>query len=551
MSDICRLCLANSGSFHNLSEIRENLPISVIAMIICPIKIEIDDTLTRSVCDDCVQILLNAYNLRTVSANSERLLREIQSVQEEDDNELDHQQIEEDPKFDDFPAQDQVDGYTDDYSQVQVEQQSESEEQSNSDNFVVYEPQEEDTDSDTFNIKTSQLFEIARDPAFSYQVDCSDAENKKKSMVWNYFGNLKDNGIPVESEKNYYFCKVCVEDKQTLKSKYKIESIATSVLFNHLEKLHGLSKSSLSVILPNTHQGAEMVVCAICNKNINSNTMELHSALEHENGEEFRSRDVISNYRVNCFKQSSKNNKSIAWEYFGLLTEKDSIIIDEYHYYCRLCVEEKDDFQTTKYTKNTSTSILMAHLKNAHTSKNHKSVEKMNSPDSSMFHPIKRIKLTNDFPCKNCDKKFDSKKLLTRHLFLDHGEEQEKSFTCDYENCSKSFTLKDTLSKHIKNTHEGAPKLPCNQCPTILSSKMSLQRHINTCHLKLKTFICEVCDAAFSEAKTLKHHERKVHMGIDDKRLECSICTMKFFTQWQLNRHQITHTKEVISILIF
>lgn len=538
MTDICRLCLSNTGDFHSLSETRENLPISVIAMIVCPIKIEVNDSLTQTICEKCLQVILNAFILRTTSANSERILREIHTVHDEAD--FDNQQVVVEKEKESSENFDKI-VCDDDFSQEVVDACS----QSIADNYVVYDPQdEEDIDPESFNYKTSQLFEIEKDPTFSYYVDCSDADNKK-SMVWNYFGILKDNqNVIVETEKNYYFCKICVEEKQSLKTKYKIDSTATSILFNHLQKLHGLTKSNLSVILNSNKPPSDTTACPVCNQTFNTNAFELHTVLEHENGEESRIRELISNCRVNCFKKSSKN-KSIVWDYFGMLIDK-GVIADEYHYYCRLCVEEKNDFHT-KYTKNTSTSILMVHLKNAHTSKNQQeSMERSTTTESyELTQQTKRMRMmAENFPCKNCSEKFESKKALTQHLHIDHGE-LLKSFTCHYENCNKSFTLKDTLSKHIKSAHEGAPKFPCNQCPTILSSKMSMQRHINTCHLKLKTFVCEICSAAFSEAKSLKYHERKVHMGIDDKRIKCENCNMKFQTQWQLNRHQLTHTKQV------
>lgn len=529
MTDICRLCLVNNGSFHGLSELRENLPISVISMIICPIKIEVNDSISQKICDHCLDVILNAYQLRTISANSERILREIQN-----DQQVQKQQ-------DEFQDQDT--------SASEFNQHDEVDDQSLSDNFVVYDPQiEDDTDSGTFNIKTSQLFEVQRDTKSSYHVDCADADAKKKSMVWNYFGHLKYNQNLVEAERSYNFCKLCVEEKQMLKFKYKIDSTATSVLFNHLKKHHGLSKEDLSVILNDKKPPSDMTACPVCNQTFNLNALELHMILEHENGEETRTRELVSNCRVNCFKKSAKN-KSIVWDYFGMLIDK-GVIADEYHYYCRLCVEEKNDFHT-KYTKNTSTTILMVHLKSAHTSKNQQeSMEKSTPTESYESQQSKRIKLSEDFPCKSCSEKFESKNALTRHLYQDH-EDQLKKFYCDYENCNKSFTLKDTLSKHIKASHEGASKFPCNQCPTTLSTKMSLQRHINTCHLKLKTYVCETCSAAFSEAKSLKYHERKVHMGIDDKKLQCETCNMKFLTQWQLNRHQLTHTREVRSLMNF
>lgn len=518
MSEICRLCLANGEEFHSLSETHENLPLSVISMIICPIKIEDDDSMSRVVCDQCLQTVLSAYHLRTTSLNSERWLRESQEVHDENYEEEIHEQEDYDEKQDDTEEEECIEEYS-------------------NENYVVYEPQDNDQ---SMSSKVSQLVDIERNPVTHFHVDCEQGTENKKSIVWNYFGNLKEKGNLVESESNYYFCKICVEKNQNLKPKYKIESIATSVLFCHLDKIHGLSKAELNEIIPNSNQGGEMVVCEICSKNVHSTSLTLHTDLEHENGEFARNRERISDHRVDCFKNS---NKSIAWDYFGLLIDKNETRADEYHFYCRLCVEEKDQL-SPKYAKNTSTSILMLHLKNSHTQQITAKLKKRKLSYPIDFSEVESFKV-EQIPCKKCPEMFENKKSLNRHLSKEHGEIQPKNFRCDYENCNKSFTLRDTLSKHIKSAHKGGDKFPCDRCPTILSTKMSLTRHINTCHLKIKSFYCEICKAAFTELKSLNNHIKKIHEGIDDKKIECDLCGMKFQNQWSLNRHHLTHTKEV------
>jgi uncharacterized C2H2 Zn-finger protein len=525
MSELCRLCLSNADELHSLFETHENLPISVICMIICPIKIEVDDSLSKFICGQCLQTICNAYNLRSISLNSERLLKEVQTVENIRLDEI--QDVIQDADIDD-DKQDQQNDVDDD-----------QDEEFTSDNYVVYEPQESQEDDQSSNTKGTQIIEFKKDPNFPYHVDCDEGSENKKSIVWNYFGNLKENGSLVETEKNYYFCKICVERTQSLKPKYKIESIATSVLFFHLERVHGLTKAELKEIIPNNNQVNELTTCKICCKNVHTTSLSLHNEIEHENGELSRNREKISDYRVDCFKNSKK---SLAWDYFGLLLDKNSQLVDEYHFYCRLCVEESGQLNP-KYAKNTSTSILLLHLNKSHTTNVGKYKKRKISYPIDFSEP--EVSKKEQFTCKNCSEVFDNRKSLNRHLSKNHGEDQPKNFTCDYEGCNKSFTLRDTLSKHIKQSHQGGDKFPCDRCPTVLSTKMSLTRHINACHLKLKQYYCEICKAAFTELKSLKNHARKIHMGIDDKNIECDLCELKFPNQWSLKRHQLTHTKEV------
>lgn len=73
----CRLCLTQSNShFTDVSEVRDGFPISVIIMIICPVKITTADSLSEKVCEDCLEIVMSAYKLRDQSITSDRLLRD-------------------------------------------------------------------------------------------------------------------------------------------------------------------------------------------------------------------------------------------------------------------------------------------------------------------------------------------------------------------------------------------------------------------------------------------------------------------------------------------
>jgi Zinc-finger associated domain (zf-AD) len=77
----CRLCLSENSLFTNLTDVRDGLPISVIVMIVCPVKVEQDDSLPKQVCDECLEIVLSAYKLRDLSILSDLSLRGSTRVQ--------------------------------------------------------------------------------------------------------------------------------------------------------------------------------------------------------------------------------------------------------------------------------------------------------------------------------------------------------------------------------------------------------------------------------------------------------------------------------------
>lgn len=548
MAVLCRLCLSESDKFTDVSIIQEGLPLSVIIMIICPVKIETCDILPKQICDQCLEIVVNAYKLREVSNTTERYLRgchdDIQIIGPEENEKLSagkSPQVQESSAEDlevyssDFPETNEMDITIalEDSNDGKNEEGSHSKE-----DYVVYASEEENTMGYT-------EVHLQHDLDFKYKVDCQNV-NTKKSAVWNFFGYLIDeNERIVAAERDSYFCKICVEQLQTLKPKYKIESTATSVLFSHLSRVHNLLKSDMSenLALNTTQTVPELVTCDVCEKAFNSNSLSIHMGIEHLNGTMSRKEEINPQYRVNCFKSSSK---SLAWDYFGALENHDGDQLDEYYFYCRLCIDE-DGKLNPKYTKNTSTSILLQHLKNAHIPKTPEELSKKKLPEPIVMNTNKRLKY-DEFVCKICGEGLESKKSLNRHLAKSHNEEQPRDYACPFENCGKTFTMRDTLLKHNKNIHQGT-KFPCDRCPTILSTRMSLRRHIESCHLKIKLYSCDNCGAKYTEQKTLKNHIQKVHLGIIDKKISCDHCILMFPNQWSLKRHSMLFP-QIVYLLI-
>ena len=534
MTTLCRLCIADSEIGTDLSEIREGLPLSTIAMIICPIKIEHSDFLPKKICGLCLEIILSAYKLRETSNNSERYLKayndENQETKIDEIHQIEYDQVDDVKQADMTSSIVESEEEEDEGSLIEQEDIIE-EDQISKDDYVMYESIEEDcVIEEEISVCNS-----------TYRVDCQSIQTKK-SAVWNFIGHLTDDkGKLIEADKDSYFCKICVEQSNSLKPKYKVESTATSVLFAHLHKAHGISKADMieNSSFSNVHQVPELVTCEVCTKPVNGGSLNIHISIEHANGAFSREYDNRSDYKVNCFKKTSK---SLAWDYFGALENLEGEQQDDYYFYCRLCVEEENKL-SPKYTKNTSTSILLQHLNNAHIPKAPEQLAKRKLPEP-ILSSVKRVKL-DELVCRICNEQLDSRRSFNRHMAKEHDEEQPRVYTCPIEDCEKSFTMRDTLSKHIRNIHESATKYPCDRCPAVLSARMSLKRHIDSCHLKLKSYVCDQCDATYTEQKTLKNHIQKVHLGVVEKKVQCDSCELLLPNQWSLRRHMMTHTKEV------
>lgn len=528
------MCLYEGESAADLSEIREGFPLSVIAMILCPVKIEESDSLPKSICADCLETLTAAFKLRDVSKEAEQYMR---SSLEEDAGQLTETEAEEHQEivYEKFPEE-----------KLDASFQSDTEQESqliSIDSELITAQNADTIEEDDCEILRDELIvyeEVGSnslDSASSYKVDCQNVHTKK-SAVWNHFGFLTDlEGNQIASEKESYYCKICVEELNNLKPRYKVESTATSVLFQHLSKVHAMSKSDLIInsVIAVSHQPPELVSCEVCEKPVHAGSLSIHMSIEHEN--ETLRPEKNSIYQVNCFK----NSKSLAWDYFGRLENLHGELIDDFHFYCRLCVELENKL-TPKYTKNTSTSILLSHLKNAHIPKPPETMRKRRQLES-IGGPNKKVQV-QEFTCKICNEVLQSKKNLNRHMSKEHNLEIPKKFICEYSDCGKAFSMRDTLLKHVKHVHHGV-HFQCDRCPALLSTRMSRRRHIDTCHLKIKSWACKACDATFTEQKSMKNHFRKVHEGIVDKNVSCDNCELKFTNQWSLSRHMLTHTGEV------
>lgn len=335
-----------------------------------------------------------------------------------------------------------------------------------------------------------------------------------------------------------------MEQKQSLRPRYKASSTATSVLFAHLMKVHGIIKSEMvldNVSSPgnSSHHVQEMVGCEVCKKTFYKGSFPIHKQIEHRYGALGRTCEKYNSpYKVNCFKMSLRS-RSLAWDYFGALENENGEKIDQYYFYCRLCVEE-DGNLNPKYTKHTSTSILLQHLKNFHIPKTPEELAKRKLPEPIMSESSKRRVKEIDISCKFCGENFEEKKILNQHLSREHNEE----LTCPIGDCSKDFTKYEALILHVKRAHNG-DKFSCARCPAVLATQNSLQRHIESCHFKLKYFHCDKCSATLSDRRNLKNHIQKIHMKISEKKVQCLICQMKFPNNWSLRRHTLTHTGEV------
>ncbi|CAG0918921.1 unnamed protein product [Notodromas monacha] len=140
------------------------------------------------------------------------------------------------------------------------------------------------------------------------------------------------------------------------------------------------------------------------------------------------------------------------------------------------------------------------------------------------------------FACEICRKRFKRAESVKDHMKVHTGE---KPFKCSY--CERWFGHKCDVVKH-ERVHTGEKPYSCQHCGRAFSQKGALRVHIRT-HTKERPYRCphKSCDKAFPILSSLQRHLCK-HSGT--KPFTCEVCSVSFFTQTHLKRHQKTHFEQ-------
>ncbi|XP_030033845.2 zinc finger protein 573 isoform X7 [Manduca sexta] len=108
-----------------------------------------------------------------------------------------------------------------------------------------------------------------------------------------------------------------------------------------------------------------------------------------------------------------------------------------------------------------------------------------------------------EFPCAECDKIFKKRTLLYLHFKATHTDDHR----C--KECNKRFSTKRHLREHL-SIHLGQRPLECSVCQKTFSRHRSLRKHLSI-HNNSKKFVCQTCTKLFVEKKKLALHIQKCH----------------------------------------
>ncbi|KAL4707484.1 hypothetical protein ACJJTC_000236 [Scirpophaga incertulas] len=187
----------------------------------------------------------------------------------------------------------------------------------------------------------------------------------------------------------------------------------------------------------------------------------------------------------------------------------------------------------------------MKHLRTAHNARAYicpncpkvmrKRAEYFEHLDEHAMNGKTMVNKSKQHQCTLCHKRYNSKVLLSDHMYQHTGD---RPYSCNV--CGKTFASKYSHQAHLK-THSSRPRpFKCTQCGKTFLTQQNLTQHEKT-HTGIKEFVCPVCDKAFATQHNLEFHG-VIHSG--KKPFPCSVCGKRFARRAEIQDHIRVHTGE-------
>ncbi|KAL1517272.1 hypothetical protein ABEB36_001058 [Hypothenemus hampei] len=141
------------------------------------------------------------------------------------------------------------------------------------------------------------------------------------------------------------------------------------------------------------------------------------------------------------------------------------------------------------------------------------------------------------YGCKKCNKLYQQKKTLGRHLRFDCG--QKPAFTCQMccftcSKCHRIYIRKDSLQRHQMYECDKEPQFPCPFCP------QKCKRRSHQIRLKIPvdnngSHVCSDCGRIYKLRSSLRNHQ-KWECG-KEPQFKCPFCSYRAKQKMHMLRH--------------
>ncbi|XP_075146618.1 uncharacterized protein LOC142221019 [Haematobia irritans] len=172
------------------------------------------------------------------------------------------------------------------------------------------------------------------------------------------------------------------------------------------------------------------------------------------------------------------------------------------------------------------------------------------------FH-LDNLTLIEKTECMLCHKRYENEHILKDHMLEDHKEnkgavkiannkrivmnKKPKSFTGLFqcEKCDKRFNMKSALERHMAvHSTEGRPHA-CPQCPKRFKRSQDMKWHLKT-HSLEKPNVCDICGKGFALKYVLTQHRRSHE--VLEKNFTCTTCGRSYLFEKSLRLHERIHS---------
>ena len=147
------------------------------------------------------------------------------------------------------------------------------------------------------------------------------------------------------------------------------------------------------------------------------------------------------------------------------------------------------------------------------------------------------------FPCSSCEKEFSSMKNRTTHFKLVHLK--QKRALCPVDKCNFSCNDFGIMKVHQYDDHGIGVEARCKDCNKKFGNFRVYERHIQACNLP-KDKECPVCKKAYKSAERLSTHMDVAHKG--SPKMICDKCGKIFTSKDSLRVHKANlHGEKVVT----
>ena len=140
--------------------------------------------------------------------------------------------------------------------------------------------------------------------------------------------------------------------------------------------------------------------------------------------------------------------------------------------------------------------------------------------------------MTKIFTCNLCNKEFNRKQNLQRHLKKKYPCVKKEEFKCEF--CNKSYKYNFTLKRHLKTCKvKQEMRFKCDFCKSGFTNDFSLKRHLKKCKVKKE-----------QEEPTIKELELEIKLA------NITFKSLKLEEEMKLMKSQIEENSKIIKFFM-